>query len=74
MVNRNGSSNLFEEQFEITGAERYIRKKRREGLTNFGMLHLFLACYCRAVAKYPGVNRFIAGQLLTPGGRTSSFP
>ena len=65
MVNRNGSSNLYEEHFEITAAERYIRNKRREGLTNFGIIHLFLACYCRAVAKYPGVNRFIAGQRRT---------
>ena len=44
MVNRNGSSNLFEEHFEITNAERYIRAKRREGLTNFGYVHLLLAC------------------------------
>ena len=73
MVNRNGSSNLFEEQFEITGAERYIRNKRREGLTNFGMLHLFLACYCRAVAKYPGVNRFIAGQRIYSRGEDIQF-
>ena len=73
MVNRNGASNLFEEQFEITGAERYIRNKRREGLTNFGMLHLFLACYCRAVAKYPGVNRFIAGQRIYSRGEDIQF-
>ena len=73
MVNRNGSSNLYEEHFEITAAERYIRNKRREGLTNFGILHLFLACYCRAVAKYPGVNRFIAGQRIYSRGEDIQF-
>ena len=30
MVNRNGSSNLFEEAFEITNVDRYIRQKREE--------------------------------------------
>lgn len=73
MVNRNGSSNLYEEHFEITAAERYIRNKRREGLTNFGIIHLFLACYCRAVAKYPGVNRFIAGQRIYSRGEDIQF-
>lgn len=62
MVTRNTSTNFFEEAFEISGVDRYIRQKRREGLTNFGIMHVFLAAYCRTVAKYPGLNRFIAGQ------------
>ena len=61
-VERNSSSNLFEESFEITHAERYIRAKRREGYTDFGLMHLLLAAYVRGVAKYPQVNRFISGQ------------
>ena len=73
MVNRNGSSNLFEEHFEITNAERYIRAKRREGLTNFGYVHLLLACYCRGVAKYPGLNRFVAGQRIFSRGEDIQF-
>ena len=40
----------------------YIKRKRKEGLTNFGMLHLFLAVYARAVSQRPGINRFIRGQ------------
>ena len=62
MVTRNTSTNFFEEAFEISAVDRYIRQKRREGLTNFGIMHVFLAGYCRTLAKYPGLNRFISGQ------------
>lgn len=62
MVHRNESSNLFEESVEITNLERYVRRKRREGMTNFGMSHVIIAAYVRTVAKYPGLNRFLAGQ------------
>lgn len=73
MVNRNGSSNLFEDHFEITNAERYIRAKRKEGLTNFGLVHVLLACYCRGVAKYPGLNRFVSGQKIYSRGEDIQF-
>ena len=62
MPNRTGASNLFSESVEITELERYIRRKRREGLAGFGMTHVILAAYVRTVAKYPALNRFIAGQ------------
>lgn len=62
MVNRTGASNQFSESVEITELERYVRKKRREGLTGFGMSHVIIAAYVRTVAKYPALNRFIAGQ------------
>lgn len=73
MVTRCTSMNLFSESFEITAVDRYIRQKRREGLTNFGITHVFLACYCRAVAKYPGLNRFIAGQKIYTHGEDIQF-
>ena len=59
---RNICSNFFEESFEITHVDRYIRQKRREGLKDFGITHVLLAAYVRGVAKYPQLNRFIAGQ------------
>ena len=62
MVNRNGSTNLFKDRIEITEAEKYIKKKRAEGLKGFGMPHLFLAAYVRTVSQRPGINRFIRGQ------------
>ncbi len=61
-VERNTCSNFFEESFEITHIDRYIRQKRREGMTDFGITHVLLAAYARGVAKYPQLNRFISGQ------------
>lgn len=59
---RNICSNLFEESFEITNIDHYIRQKRREGLKDFGITHVLLAAYVRGIAKYPQLNRFISGQ------------
>ena len=59
---RNTSSNYIRDSIDIEKAEEYIKRKRKEGLTNFGMLHLFLAVYARAVSQRPGINRFIRGQ------------
>lgn len=73
MVNRNGASNKMAASIEITHAERYVRQKRREGLTSFGLMHVFLAAYCRAVAKYPAVNRFISGQKVYSRGEDIQF-
>ena len=38
------------------------REKRRAGMPNFGITHVFLAAYVRCVAKYPALNRFLSGQ------------
>ena len=59
---RVGSSNNIRDSVEIGAIERYIHKKRLEGMEGFGLMHFFLACYVRCVAKYPGLNRFISGQ------------
>ena len=59
---RNICSNLFEESFEISHVERYIRQKRKEGFTDFGITHVLLAAYVRGLCKYPQLNRFISGQ------------
>ncbi len=62
MPNRVPASNFVRDTVEITAMERYIREKRRQGLKNFGITHVFLAAYVRCVAKYPAVNRFLSGQ------------
>lgn len=62
MVDRNDASNYFRESLEISHAEEYIRRKREEGLTNFGYMHLLVAAYVRTISQYPGLNRFISGQ------------
>ncbi len=73
MVTRNSSTNSYADSFEITNVERYIRQKRKEGLTNFGLMHVLLACYCRAVAKYPKINRFISGQKIYSRGNDLQY-
>ena len=73
MVQRNESSNYITIPIEITPVERYIRQKRREGLTNFGITHVLLVCYCRAIAKFPAVNRFLAGQRVYSRGNDIQF-
>ncbi len=68
MPNRTGANNLFSESVEITELERYVRQKRKEGLTGFSITHAVLAAYVRTVAKYPELNRFIAGQRIYSRG------
>lgn len=62
MVNRTGANNLFSESVEITELEKYVRRKRQEGLQGFGISHVIIAAYVRTIAKYPALNRFVAGQ------------
>ena len=68
MVNRMGANNLFSESVEISETERYIHRKRKEGMTGFGLTHVIIAAYVRTVAKYPALNRFISGQKLYTHG------
>ncbi len=70
---RNICSNLFEESFEISHIDRYIRQKRREGLTDFGITHVLLAAYVRGIAKYPQLNRFISGQKVYSRGNDIQY-
>lgn len=62
MKNRIGSQNLISMQVDMATMEQYIHQKRRDGLVNFGVLHLLLAGYVRTVSQRPGINRFISGQ------------
>lgn len=73
MWSRCSSMNLFSESFEITNIERYIRQKRRDGMTSFGIMHVLLACYCRAQCRYPALNRFISGQKIYTHGNDIQF-
>ena len=72
-VERNTCSNLFEESIEITHIERYIRQKRKEGLTDFGITHVLLAAYIRGLCKYPQLNRFINGQKVYSRGNDIQY-
>ena len=72
-VERNTCSNLFEESFEISHVERYIRQKRKEGLTDFGLTHVLLTAYVRGLCKYPQLNRFISGQKVYSRGEDIQY-
>ena len=72
-VERNTCSNMFEESFEISHVERYIRQKRKEGLTDFGLTHVLLAGYVRGLCKYPQLNRFISGQKVFSRGEDIQY-
>ena len=62
MKTRNTSQNFIEDHVEISNVEQYVAEKRKAGMKNFGILHVLLAAYVRSCARYPGLNRFIAGQ------------
>ena len=62
MVERNDATNMIKDTLQIDRAEKYIKEKQKEGMTNFSIMHLFIAAYIRGVSQYPAVNRFIRGQ------------
>ncbi len=64
MKDRNDACNYFSDSLDTAVIDKYILKKRKEGLKGFGMLHLFLAAYVRTLTERPGLNRFISGQTL----------
>ena len=62
MVNRNGASNMLRDSIDVAPMERYVHKKRREGLKHFGLTHVIIAAYMRMCAEYPAIMRFLSGQ------------
>lgn len=62
MTERNGASNMIRIKINVARIEEYIRQKRAEGLDGFGIMHVLVAAYVRAVSQRPALNRFIRGQ------------
>ena len=62
MPDRSGACNQIRDCFPLEEVEKYVHQKRREGLKNFGILHVLLAAYIRTVSQRPGINRFFSGQ------------
>ncbi len=62
MPTRLGRSNQIHDTVEVSNMEQYIHCKRKEGLNHFGIQHVIVASYVRAIADYPELNRFVAGQ------------
>ncbi len=61
MHKRNDAQNLFQASTDYAYIDEYIRKKRDEGLTGFGFMHVIVAAYVRMVSQKPAINRYIAG-------------
>ena len=59
---RSDAQNHIRETLNVDRILDYINEKRRAGWTGFGFMHVMIAIYIRAVAEYPGINRFINGQ------------
>ena len=52
----------YEESFEVTKLDRWLRGLRVDGYKGIGILHFLIATHIRTASMLPGVNRFIAGR------------
>ncbi len=73
MPQRAAASNWIHDTVDLGPVERFINEKRAQGLTGFGIIHVFLAAYCRVAARYPAINRFCSGQHVFSRGRNLEF-
>ena len=62
MAKRSDAQNTYADSFEITRIDPFCRARVKDGMTNFGFLHVLLAAYVRTVSQRPGINRFVSGQ------------
>ena len=62
MPDRNDRYIHYEEAFEVTELDRFLRKLRVDGYKGIGMLHFLIAAYIRGVSMLPGINRFVIGR------------
>jgi hypothetical protein len=53
---------MLKDSIDVAAMERYVHKKRREGLKHFGITHVIIAAYMRTCAEYPALMRFLSGQ------------
>lgn len=62
MPTRNDAMVNYEEAFEISAAEKFLRDQRNAGYKGIGMLHFLIAAYVRCVSMLPAINRFVVGN------------
>jgi hypothetical protein len=68
MPKRSDALNYYTDCFEITDIEPFCRSKVKEGMVDFGFLHIILAAYVRTVAMRPAIHRFVSGQKIYSRG------
>ena len=61
MPTRAAAQNLFNDSVDIEKMNKFIHEKRKQGLTNFGAMHVLVGAYVRTISQKPGINRFING-------------
>jgi len=61
METRNDANNYISESVDLEAINRYVHKKRNEGLKDFNVMYVLAAAYVRTVSQKPGINRFING-------------
>lgn len=61
MPNRTGAMNLLQDAVPMTQIDKFVHKKRAEGLHGLGAMHILVAAYIRTISQRPGINRFLSG-------------
>ena len=61
---RDGSAYFYEEDFDVTEAEKCLQLEKENGYEEIDFLHFFIAAYVRCVSMLPGLNRFVVGRHL----------
>ncbi len=62
MAKRSDACNTFADSFCITKTDAFCRRKIKEGMQNFSILHVIIAAYVRTISQRPAINRFVSGQ------------
>ena len=62
MRTRVDSQVFFNIPIDIEVLEKYVRQKRRDGIPDIRLMHVFIAALVRMFATRPRVNRFVSGK------------
>lgn len=62
MRTRLDSQVFFDEQIDLEPLEKYVYKKRAEGMKNLRIIHVITAAMVRVVSQRPQINRFVSGK------------
>lgn len=62
MPYRYDACNTFADSINVHRVDELCRRKVKQGMTNFSMLHVLIAAYVRTISQRPALNRFVSGQ------------
>lgn len=61
MPTRVGAMNYFQDAIPMEAMDKFIHKKRAEGMPGLGAMHILVSAYIRMLSQKPGLNRFLSG-------------